>query len=94
LHFASNPSKVVKNNIWLPRKGIEAIPLSAFPKDTTRKLAGFPPQYQIFMLNVKQGRYESRASVEKFPGRANGKNKTINSIIEPPSTLSVPSMKI
>jgi len=34
---------------------IEAIPLSALPKDTTSKVADLSSHYPFFMLNVKQG---------------------------------------
>jgi len=34
---------------------VEAIPLSALPKDTTSELAGLSSHYPSFMLNVKQG---------------------------------------
>jgi len=47
---------------------IEAIPLSALPKDTQANLPGLTSYYPFFMLNVKQGSCESRASAEKFPG--------------------------
>jgi len=41
-YYQSNHSKV------------EAIPLSALPKDATSELAGLPSHYLSFMLNVKQ----------------------------------------
>jgi len=34
---------------------VEAIRLSALPKDTTKELAGFLSLYSFFMLNVRQG---------------------------------------
>jgi len=34
---------------------VEAIPLSALPKNTTSKLAGLSSHYPIFMLNVNSG---------------------------------------
>jgi len=37
---------------------VEAIPLSALPKDTTSELGGLPSHYLFFMLNVKQGSCE------------------------------------
>jgi len=36
----------------LSSKQVEAIPLSALPKDTTSELAGLPSHYPFFMLNV------------------------------------------
>jgi len=50
---------VVKSNYHLFYQSIhsyvEAIPLSALPKDTTNELAGLPSHYPSFMLNVMQG---------------------------------------
>jgi len=37
---------------------VEAIPLSALPKDTTNELASLSSHYPFFMLNVKQGSCE------------------------------------
>jgi len=37
---------------------VEAITLSALPKNTTSKLAGLSSHYSVFMLNVKQGSCE------------------------------------
>jgi len=37
---------------------VEAIPLSALPKDTTSELTGLSSHYPSFMLNVKQGSCE------------------------------------
>jgi len=36
---------------------VEAIPLSALPKDTTSESAGLSAQYPFLILNVKQGSY-------------------------------------
>jgi len=52
---------------------VEAILLHALAKDTTSELAGLPSHYPFFMLTVKQGSCELKASAEKFPGGANGK---------------------
>jgi len=54
------------------------------PKDTTSELAGLPSHYPFFMLNIKQGSCESRASTEKFPGAGpTGKTRSKNSTIKP-----------
>jgi len=37
---------------------VEAIPLSAFPKDTTSELSGLYSHYSSFMLNIKHGSCE------------------------------------
>jgi len=34
---------------------VEAVPLSALPKDTTSELVGLSSHYPFFMLNVKKG---------------------------------------
>jgi len=68
---------------------VEAIPLSALPKDTTSELAGLPLHYPFFMLNIKQGSWKSRASTEKFPGGwPTVKTRPKKNTIKPPSILS------
>jgi len=56
---------------------IEAILLSALPKNTT-----IPSHYPFFMLNVKQGSCESREPAEKIfrgpTGNAQPKNSTLS----------------
>jgi len=49
---------LVTTNLSIQVKA-EAIPLSAFPKNTTSELAGLPSHYPFFMLNVKQGSCEN-----------------------------------
>jgi len=39
---------------------VEAVLLSALPKDSTSELAGLSPPYLIFMLNIKQGSWNTK----------------------------------
>jgi len=69
----------------LVTSSLEAILLSALPKDTTSKLAGLPSRYPFFMRNIKQGSCKSRVSTKKFPEGAMGKTRLKNSTIMLPS---------
>jgi len=57
---------------------VEAIRLSALPKDTTSELAGLPSHYLFFYSDRQAGKLSIKGVGRKISGgrRDNGKNKT------------------